>query len=65
MIQAAYQGIQSESTHDSTGSSAIHSDRLMNQAAFQGIDSESTHDLSISPDIGSNGLMIQVKNTRF
>ena len=44
MIQAAYKGIQSESTHDSTGSPAIDSDRLMNQAAFQGIDSESTHD---------------------
>ena len=54
MIQAAFQGIDSESTHDSSGSPDIDSDRLMAQAAFQGFDSESTHDSSGSPGIDSN-----------
>ena len=46
MTQVAFQGIDSESTHDSSVSPCINSDRLITQAAFQGIDSELTHDLA-------------------
>ena len=62
MTQAALQGIDSESAHDSRGPPGIYSDRLMTQAAFQGADSESTRDSSGSPDIDSNRLMTKTKN---
>ena len=61
MTKTAFQGIDSESTHDSCVSPGIDSDRLMIQAAFQGIDLESTHDSSGSPDIDSNRLISQAK----
>ena len=61
MTQAAFQGIYSDSTHDSKGSPGIDSDRLMTQATFQGIDSESNHDSSGAPGIDSNRLMTQAK----
>ena len=40
MSQVPFQGIDSESTHDSTISPVIGSDRLMTQAAFQGFRAE-------------------------
>ena len=48
MTQAAFQGTDSESTHDSSGSPSIDSDRFMTQVTFKEIDLESTHDLSRS-----------------
>ena len=62
MNQTAFQGIDSESTHDSSGSPGIDADRLVTQATFQGIDSESTHSSGRSPGIDSNRLMTQAKN---
>ena len=61
MIQVAFQGIDSESTHDSRRSPGIDSDRLMTQMAFQWIDSESTHDSNRSPGIESIRIMTQAK----
>ena len=61
MTQAAFQGIDSESTHDTSRSPGIDSDRLMTQAVFQEIDSESTHNSSRSPGIESIQLMTQAK----
>ena len=61
MSQVPFQGIDSESTHDSTISPVIDSDRLMTQEAFQGIDSESTHNSSISPGIESIRLLTQAE----
>ena len=40
MTLVAFQGINSESTHDSMGSTGFDSDQLMTQVDFQGIDSE-------------------------
>ena len=65
MIQVAFQGIDSESTHDSRRSPGIDSDRLMTQMAFQWIDSESTHDSNRSPGIESIRLMTQAKKRWF
>ena len=61
MIQVAFQGIDSESTHDSKRSPGIDSDPLKTQMAFQWIDSESTHNSSRSPGIDSIRLMTQAK----
>ena len=54
MIQVIFQGIDSESTHNSSGSPGIDSDRLMALTALKEIDSESTHDSSRSPGVDSN-----------
>ena len=62
MTKAAFQGIESESTHGTSGSPGIDSDRLMIQAAFRGIDSESAHDSRGSQDIDSNRLISQAKH---
>ena len=62
MAQPAFQEIDSESTHDSSGCLGIDSDRLMIQATFLAIDSESTHDSRESQGIDSNRLITQVKN---
>ena len=61
MIQVAFQGIDSVSTHDSKRSPGIDSDPLKTQMAFQWIDSESTHNSSRSPGIDSIRLMTQAK----
>ena len=61
MTQVAFQGIDLESTHDTSRSPGIDSDRLMTQAAFQVFDSESTHSSSRSPGIESIRLMTQAK----
>ena len=61
MTGVGFQGIDSESTHDSSPSPGIDSDRLMTKAAFQGIDSESAHDSSRSPGIDSNRLVTHAK----
>ena len=65
MIQVIFQGIDSESTHNSSGSPGIDSDRLKTQVAFRGMDSESTHDSCGPPGIDSNRLMTLAKDISF
>ena len=65
VTQAALKGIDSESSHDSSGSPSIDSDRLMARAASLVIKSNWLMTQNASPLFDSNPLMTQAKNIWF